>query len=193
MALPIVIGIVVALVATALVVAAQRAPTRLRCPECGAATQAVVPPPLLRRAAPGVQIRWCPSCSWEGLGRAGPEWVSGRRIAHDSGFHWGAERFPEDFGFRWRPLRDLGGAGAMPSADHPSGFRFAAVELDPSSPAHSSGFAWARGPAEAQPDASGEARAAAVFEWGRRKAPRSFVWRSPRKKLRSGFHWKGVA
>lgn len=142
MTLTLLIGTLAALLLTGVVVAYQRAPTRVRCPECGATTKAVMAPSWLHRAAPNLHVRWCPRCSWEGLGRAGPEWISGRKIAHDSGFHWGEERLPVDFGFRWRPLPEERYTDEMP--DHPSGFRFGGPP-DPAqgrAKAHPSGFGW---------------------------------------------------
>lgn len=186
MALTLLAGIAATLFVTGVAVAYQRAPTWIRCPECGGATQPVRAPYLLRKTAPRLQGRWCPQCSWEGLGRVGPEWVSGRRVAHDSGFHWGDQRLPEDFGFQWRPLPEPA-PGAEPP-HHPSGFRFSTTAGGETArePAHPSGFAWADGAGETSP-------AKTAFEWGTPKPP-SFVWRDPprRARKRVPFRWKGA-
>lgn len=116
------VGISAVLFVTGLAVAYHRAPTRARCPKCDGATRTVVSPFWLRWTAPRLVMRWCPRCSWQGLGRAGPERIEGQKIAHDSGFHWGAERLPVDFGFVWRAPPDSARSPAPP--DHPSGFRF---------------------------------------------------------------------
>lgn len=197
MALTIFAGIAVAALLTAMAVVYQRAPTRVRCPECGGATQPVMAPQWLRKAAPRLQGRWCPQCSWEGLGRVGPEWVSGRLIAHDSGFHWGDERLPMDFGFRWRPLPEARPTGrpTRQVPDHPSGFRFADLPEDADSgttmPAHRSGFAWRRTDA---PAAQAPRAVPPAFEWGGPKAPPGFTWKdTDGKRPPPPFTWKGGA
>ncbi len=111
-------------------------------------------------------MRWCPSCSWEGVGRVGPEWVPGHPAAHRSGFYWGDERFPVDFGFRFAPPADgkQGEAPAEPPA-HPSGFRFAGGAPAPA-PEH--------------------------FRWAEPRQPPTFRWRMPSEATpaRAAFRWK---
>lgn len=160
------IGVLVTFVATTAVVAWRTAPTRARCPRCGQATAAVKPPLWFSRAAPGFKLRWCAACSWQGMGREGPELTPGRPVAHDSGFRWGSDRFPPDFGFRFAESLP-GGAHAgeetpSPAPDHPSGFRFAGTRT-------------------------------AAFQWGRRPGSSDFAWRAPerRRDEAAPFHWKG--
>lgn len=169
-----------ALAATVLAGLAYRhAPTRTSCPECGRRTATVRVPRLLQRAR--AARRWCAECGWEGLGRDGPEWRPGEPLAHDSGFFWGQERLPEDFGFQW--ARSMSEASAAPP-HHPSGFRFggpggdsapAVPEVASSAPdverVHPSGFRWA----DDGPNGPG-------FRWGQ-AAPKPddppFRWRKP--------------
>jgi hypothetical protein len=97
----------------------------------------------------------------------GPEWVPGHPAAHGSGFYWGDERLPVDFGFRFAPpvQEEDGEAPAEPPA-HPSGFRFAAGAPRPTPEQ----FRWAA-PLEA-----------ARFRWRtRRVAPPA----------EAAFRWKG--
>jgi hypothetical protein len=195
MTLTLLVGISIALVTTIAAVAYQRAPTRARCPECGGATEAVMAPYWLRRTAPRLQGKWCPRCSWEGLGRTGPEWVKGRRVSHDSGFHWGSVRFPEDFGFQWHSRPAPASGGEPPH--HPSGFRFGTTEeeeKDAGEPVHPSGFAWRPSPEGAAGRSSFRPPAIrAVFARSTR-AWSPFVWGDRRKRSRRPppFRWKGV-
>jgi hypothetical protein len=117
MTLSLIAGVLVALVAVTFVSAVRRAPTRIHCPDCGGDTQPVRLPAWMTRAAPEMLLRWCAACGWEGLGREGAEWVPGRRIAHRSGFFWGEERMPPDFGFRFADARH-----PVPCGVRPSGF-----------------------------------------------------------------------
>jgi len=160
-------GILVAFVATTLAAAWRRAPTRVSCPECGSKTESVRAPFWVRKAAPDLAMRWCPSCSWEGMGRVGPEWVPGHPAAHGSGFYWGDERFPVDFGFRFASPADAveAEAPAEPPA-HPSGFRFAGEAPSP---------------------------APEQFRWAEAPQPATFRWRSRHTAAppQAGFRWKG--
>lgn len=158
-------GILVAFVATTLAAAWRRSPTRVACPECGGRTESVCAPLWVRKAAPDVALRWCPSCSWEGVGRTGPEWVPGHPAAHGSGFYWGDERLPVDFGFRFAPGPAVEVEEPAEPPAHPSGFRFAAAP-PPAVPAR---FRWARPPE------------ASAFQWRTRRKP------AP---VEAGFRWR---
>ena len=181
------IGTLAAFVATTLAAALRRAPTHTRCPACGEATVAVQPEAWLLNRMPDVLLRWCQACSWEGWGRNGAEWIPGHPAAHDSGFYWGEERFPEDFGFRFAGRRP----NATPSAPprHPSGFRFSAPPPARQT-AHPSGFTFGTG----ENGGSTGAGEPAGFRWaplpspsgkrsGRRQArpPAAFAWKQPRE------------
>lgn len=158
-------GLLVAFVATTLAAAWRRAPTRVACPECGGKTESVRAPLWVRKAAPGLALRFCPSCSWEGMGRAGPEWIPGHPAAHGSGFYWGDERLPVDFGFRFAepPAGEAEEPVAPPS--HPSGFRFAD---------------------------RGNRPAADEFRWARPLEASTFRWRTRRKPapVEADFRWR---
>lgn len=162
---PLLAGLLVAFVATTMAAAWRRAPTRMSCPQCGGKTESVRAPFWVRKAAPELALRFCPSCSWEGMGRVGPEWVPGHPAAHGSGFYWGDERLPVDFGFRFAepPAGDAETPVEPPS--HPSGFRFADREAPP---------------------------AADEFRWARPLEPSTFRWRSRRKPapVEAGFRWR---
>ena len=172
-----VIGILCATTVTVIVAVYSRAPTRVLCPECEGPTQVVLMPPVLRKNR-FVHKRWCPGCSWEGLGRNGPEWVQGRRVAHRSGFHWGRARFRSDFGFQFRrqpasstlPPHHPSGFRfneeiTVSDADHPSGFHFATREAEP---AGRPSFRWARS-AEAEDFSFGKTEP--------RDHPGGFTWK----------------
>jgi hypothetical protein len=133
MTLPLIAGVLVALVAVTIVSALRRAPTRIRCPDCARETEPVRLPSWVRRATPGMLLRWCPGCGWEGIGRDGAEWVPGRPVAHRSGFFWGEERLPPDFGFRFAER-----TGTHPRRTPRSGF-VGAAERHPPQPY---GFRW---------------------------------------------------
>lgn len=158
-------GILVAFVASTLAAAWRRAPTRAACPKCGGRTEAVRAPLWVRKAAPDLTLRWCPSCEWQGMGRVGPEWVPGHPAAHGSGFYWGDERMPVDFGFRFAPPPPVDGEEPPEPPAHPSGFRFAGSQARPAADE----FRWAR-PLEAS-----------TFRWRTRRAPEppdaAFRWR----------------
>lgn len=191
-------GILVAFLATTLAAAFQRAPTRLTCPECGKDTQPVQAPAWIKERVPSFVLRWCPACSWEGMGRVGADWVPGRPVAHDSGFHWGNERLPEDFGFRFAAPPEMP-AGQEPP-HHPSGFRFASTEEEPGA-AHPSGFNWGervgRPPFRSAPPAAGGGQADAPpagFRWKEAAEDAGFRWGegSGPGKRPPGFRWKDV-
>lgn len=95
------IGGVTALLAALAAWAWHRLPTRRRCPRCDGPTARVAAPRVLAVGEGLAGRRWCMRCGWEGLGREGPEWTPGKPAAHDSGFRWGEERLPRDFGFHW--------------------------------------------------------------------------------------------
>lgn len=186
MLLALTIGTISAATVTLAVAVFNRSPTRSHCPECGGATKILLLPPVLRRNE-FVHLRWCPRCEWEGLGRNGPDWIPGRQLAHDSGFHWGSGRFEADFGFKFRRRE--------PSVEvpphHPSGFRFIEEpEPEPSAPQHPSGFRFAEKPEK-------PAVGPPVFRWAEERQGAGFQFKDDRtgapKKKGDGFNWKGVA
>lgn len=185
MLISLVIGIFAAATVTLAVAVFSRAPTRVRCPECGGATKIVLLPPVLRRNQ-FVHLRWCPGCQWEGLGRNGPDWIPGHRLAHHSGFHWGEGRFEPDFGFRFRWTEPTAG----PPPHHPSGFRFTGhAEADPGPAHHPSGFRFS--PAPRSPVGP------PIFRWAEERRGQGFSFKGPgshpREGRSDGFNWKGVA
>ncbi len=123
----------------------KRLPTLRFCPTCTHHTQAVLLQRGLKPLERWLSRRWCPDCEWEGLGRKGPEFVVGRKVAHDSGFHWGADRLGANSGFNWSKREQPEPMAAPP--DHRSGFRFAAPREPPAVKplAHPSGFNWSGG------------------------------------------------
>ena len=157
-----------------------RMPRRLRCPSCGGPTAAVLPPALLAPGRRWLTWRWCPDCSWQGVGRKGPEPVPGLILGHVSGFAWGPGGSDGERGFDWA---DASGAGTRPDRpSHPSGFRFAPSPARPSP----RGFRF-RG---AQPR-EGRRTATPSFGWRWRAAP-VFGWRSACASA-GGFRWAGAA
>ena len=118
---------------------------RTVCPSCGEATTSVSHP-FWVGAERWVRRRWCTACGWQGWGRNGPVlWPERGPVSHRSGFRWGPERLPVDFGFRFRPPLETGTITGPPA--HPSGFRWAVREPASGSvpsvgPAHPSGFRW---------------------------------------------------
>ena len=108
-----------------------KTPPRSVCPRCGDPTTAVTHA-LLATVERWVRLRWCSACGWRGWGRNGP--VLSRRlgpVSDGSGFRWGPERLPMDFGFRWAEQPAASAAIGDPPAESPS------------QPAHPSGFRWA--------------------------------------------------
>lgn len=184
----------------------KRMPTWQQCPTCQHRTQALVPPPWLKPLSRWLVIRWCPDCHWEKLGRNGPEWVPGRQVAHDSGFHWGDDVMGENMGFEWRrPEAPETVAGEPPH--HPSGFRFAeGSEPEHRGAAHTSGFAWRRRtPETGEGGTKSKAAHRSGFRWGERRTPDRpqdttghFAWKKPGdrrdrgKPKDGGFQWGRV-
>lgn len=172
------------------------APTRLACPDCGESTSVLQPPPLLRRTRL-LTWRWCHACGWEGMGRNGPEWRPGQRlVAHDSGFHWGDERLPEDFGFRW--ARQMEAPRPTRPPHHPSGFRFGQPEALESFADHPSGFSWRDRPSQpaARPAPPPATSHPSGFRWGRPAADAPvFEWgdQARRDETDPGFRFRGEA
>lgn len=181
-------GILTAFAAVTLAAGLRRAPLRALCPVCGAATNAVQLPPPLRSAAPDLRVRWCPDCSWEGLGREGAEAVPGRPMAHTSGFRWGGIRFQQDFGFRFAPVEEATEPPPREPPAHPSGFRFAeqarAAGVGEPAGVRREGAAGAPGQAD---------EAAEGFRWAGPRPPSRFLWGEERAKTEDppGFRWKG--
>ncbi len=123
-----------------------RIPTRRTCPICAHTTQPLVAPLWLLPFDRWLGLRWCPDCNWQAVGRKGPDWIPGKQVAHDSGFHWGDDVAGENLGFRWAQPQQVEPSPEPPS--HPSGFRFAAAPPPPGSvrkPSHPSGFVWGGG------------------------------------------------
>ena len=202
--------IVLATFATFTVAWLKRTPTRQFCPTCHHRTQTVLPPLWLQPVSSWLGLRWCADCNWQAVARKGPEWVPGKRVAHDSGFHWGHDVIGENQGFRWRSIEPEQPPEETPP-HHPSGFRFAETEETPEAPTakpdHPSGFSWAQ--ADGTPPV--ERRKAAHpsgFLWGRRRSDRAggvparrrggrgfFQWKKkgPKRDGRDGFHWGGAA
>lgn len=181
----IVLGSLVAFVAVTAAAGVRRIPRRTSCPECGSETEPVQLPGPLRRTAPELRGRWCPACSWEGVGREGPEVTPGRPTAHSSGFRWGRHRLPQDFGFRFRPGITPGPSAPPPGPPaHPSGFRFGDAEAEgpASDPA---AFTWREkdAPSDQTPDPE-------AFRWADppAQAP-EFRWGEP-DPSRPPFRWK---
>ena len=108
----------------------KRLPTLRLCPTCTRRTCAVLLPTWLRPLRRWVGLRWCPNCEWQGIGRKGPEFIPGHPLAHDSGFHWGADIVGEDSGFRWAEVeRPEPNGEAAPNrrprhTDGPAGFHW---------------------------------------------------------------------
>lgn len=178
MTTPLLVGILAAFFAVTLAAGLGRAPTWARCPSCRASTKSVELPSWLRGAAPGLRVRWCPTCGWEGVGREGAEVAPGHPVAHGSGFRWGEDRLPEDFGFRFAgaetPVSPVPEESPPPPPAHPSGFRFAS-DPEPTSDSDREGFAWRTGNDASRPDV--EVRPG--FQW-RERPPEGapvFRWR----------------
>jgi hypothetical protein len=112
-------------------------------------------------------MRWCSFCQWEGVGRKGPELVPGRRISHDSGFHWGADLLGEDMGFEWAQTEEAPPEFEPPH--HPSGFKFSAP----------------------RPPAATSAPPVAGFHWATKLDPRPGRSSGPPPNHPSGFSWGG--
>jgi hypothetical protein len=141
------------------------------CPACATNTQAVVAPFWLRPVARWLVVRWCPQCRWQGVGRNGPHFIRGRKLSHDSGFHWGTDEVGENAGFEWRKVEVLPPMAEPPA--HRSGFRFGAnpgqEQAQPKNKAHRSGFAWG---GVAEPHPAFERRQEdqqSGFSWGNRR------------------------
>jgi hypothetical protein len=100
------------------------------------------------------------------MGRVGPEWIPGHPAAHGSGFYWGDERFPVDFGFRFAPPPPPPADVPAEPPAHPSGFRFADAQAIPT---------------------------VRSFRWAEPLGPSTFRWRTQRKAApgSDGFRWKG--
>lgn len=162
----------------------KRLPTLQLCPTCAHRTQAVLLPGLMRPLQRWISRRWCPDCEWEGIGRKGPEFIPGHPLAHDSGFHWGADIVGENAGFHWAQLEPP--APLDQSADSPahrSGFRFGGAPSEPRP--HSPSFDWSDS-SQAAPDVD-EGAPNLAFSWGSRpREPGSFMWRQQHPPLGRG-------
>jgi len=192
-------GILVATFATLAVTGFHRIPTRSRCPECGRATEAVLPPPWLQPGQRWVSMRWCVFCAWEGVGRKGPDLVPGRQISHDSGFHWGADQTGPNQGFAWKSHAEPEPMKEPPH--HVSGFRFSEIPPDTRPPkAHGSGFRWSPDPVSPDPVSPDEQAVRLQkahrtgFHWATETPQPTFRFKEGNAPARpGGFRWKGVA
>ena len=179
----------------------KRLPTLQFCPTCTHHTQAVLLQRWLKPLERWLSRRWCPDCEWEGLGRKGPEFVVGQKVAHDSGFHWGADLVGANSGFNWAKQEQLEPMAAPP--DDRSGFRFAALPEPPA--IKPPDFNWSGGLPDqpAPPSAPEPAQASpahpAGFSWGTDQheggGPKGFQWKhQPLPDDRpKGFQWGGRA
>jgi hypothetical protein len=106
---------------------------------------------LMRPLQPWISRRWCPDCEWESIGRKGPEFIPGRKLAHDSGFLWGANVVGENAGFQWAALEppEAPDPTAGPPA-HRSGFRFGGGPAPTEVRGRPAGFTWSE-PRPAEP------------------------------------------
>ena len=161
----------------------KRLPTLHLCPTCTHRTQAVLLPRWLRPLQRWIGLRWCPDCEWEGIGRRGPEFIPGRPLAHDSGFHWGANIIGRNAGFHWAELvpPEPCDPSAQPPA-HRSGFRFGGTPTPSKPRVHPSGFSWSD-PRPAVPHVD-RCDSHSEFPWGsRRREAEIFQWgQAPRRR-----------
>ena len=110
------------------------------CPSCGQATVSVTHA-LSAVTDAWIRRRWCAGCNWAGWGRHGPVlWRRNGPVAYVSGFRWGEDHLPADFGFRWAERA----AAERVTPAHPSGFQWAdrpgATPTGTENTAHRSGF-----------------------------------------------------
>lgn len=125
-----VLATLAAFLATTLHAALRRAPTSTCCPECGEATVPVLAEAWLLKRMPNVRLRWCQACSWEGWAAHGAPWIQGPPPAHDSGFAWGEDRLPENFGFHFgTQSSSTGGARPVRRRKGPPSAGFAWLRL----------------------------------------------------------------
>ena len=183
-------GTLVATLIALAVTGFQRVPTHQHCPECGERTQSIVPPAWLKPTRRWVGRRWCTTCNWQGLGRIGADLVPGRRIAHDSGFHWSGVDIGPDVGFQWKASREPEAEREPP--DHPSGFRYA--EELPSAPSDDpTGFRWSRREDDPSTTEQRVTDDPSGFVWSRLRADDpGFDWKRKADKKKGGFHWGGA-
>lgn len=155
MLIPTLTGLLTALAVVVTVLVQRTTPSHSRCPACSGVTSAVAPAGRAWiLAARKLTWRWCTGCGWEGAGRKGPGLRGGGPVSHDSGFHWGHDRMPADFGFQWSadPTPRRPPSGFQWNADStprqpPSGFQWASTSTPPEvEAAHPSGFTFASSP-----------------------------------------------
>jgi len=155
LALSALVGVLSLLVVMLAAVAYLALPTGRMCPRCGVPTSSILLGSWWQKpAARWLHWRWCSRCSWEGVGRRGPD-VGFRDspVDHDSGFRWRRTPSEQVPIFHWRDTPET-------PPDHPSGFRFSDIEEEQEeeeslgetdnlaeipkegTPGHVSGFRW---------------------------------------------------
>lgn len=176
-------------------------PSGRMCPRCGVPTAAILLESWWQRpASRWLHWRWCSRCSWEGVGRRGPDvGLRDSPVDHESGFRWRRTTSDQVPIFHWRDNMEN-------PPDHPAGFRWSAAEdgdyspptdgpaghTQGGTPGHPSGFRWG-GPGDDAPlflwglghRTPGEPQAGSVRP---PNEPWYLTWLSPRKS--SGFRWK---
>lgn len=176
-------------------------PSGRMCPRCGVPTAAILLESWWQRpASRWLHWRWCSRCSWEGVGRRGPDvGLRDSPVDHESGFRWRRTTSDQVPIFHWRDNMEN-------PPDHPAGFRWSAAEdgdyspptdgpaghTQGGTPGHPSGFRWGA-PGDDAPlflwglghRTPGEPQAGSVRP---PNEPWYLTWLSPRKS--SGFRWK---
>lgn len=176
-------------------------PSGRMCPRCGVPTAAILLESWWQRpASRWLHWRWCSRCSWEGVGRRGPDvGLRDSPVDHESGFRWRHTISDQVPIFHWRDNLEN-------PPDHPAGFRWSAAEdgdyspptdgpaghTQGGTPGHPSGFRWGA-PGDDAPlflwglghRTPGEPQAGSVRP---PNEPWYLTWLSPRKS--SGFRWK---
>lgn len=176
-------------------------PSGRMCPRCGVPTAAILLESWWQRpASRWLHWRWCSRCSWEGVGRRGPDvGLRDSPVDHESGFRWRRTTSDQVPVFHWRDNMEN-------PPDHPAGFRWSAAEdgdyspptdgpaghTQGGTPGHPSGFRWGA-PGDDAPlflwglghRTPGEPQAGSVRP---PNEPWYLTWLSPRKS--SGFRWK---
>ena len=195
------VGVLSLLVVVLTSVAYLALPSGRMCPRCGVPTAAILLESWWQRpASRWLHWRWCSRCSWEGVGRRGPDvGLRDSPVDHESGFRWRRTISDQVPIFHWRDNLEN-------PPDHPAGFRWSAAEdgdyspptdgpadhTQGGTPGHPSGFRWGAPGDDAPlflwglgPRTPGEPQAGSVRP---PNEPWYLTWLSPRKS--SGFRWK---